>query len=111
MVHETPVIAVAPVSSTETPAYMRVVARLRSERIAARGGGEDEDKEKEEEEEACQSFESYLMEMLVEEGKARDLKDVEELLQCWERLRSPVFNELVWSFYGELCNDLFYARG
>lgn len=110
VVHETPVIAVAPVSSTETPAYMRVVARLRSERIAARGGGEDEDKEKKEEE-ACRSFESYLMEMLVEEGKARDLKDVEELLQCWERLRSPVFVELVWSFYGELCNDLFHARG
>lgn len=106
VVHETPVIA--PVSSPETPAYMKVVARLRSERSAASGGREDGD---EEEEEACRSFESCLMEMLVEEGKARDLQDVEELLRCWERLKSPVFVELVCRFYGELCNDLFPAPG
>ncbi|CAD6272361.1 unnamed protein product [Miscanthus lutarioriparius] len=106
VVHETPVIA--PVSSPETPAYMKVVTRLRSERSAASGGGEDGDKE---EEEACRSFESCLMEMLVEEGKARDLQDVEELLRCWERLKSPVFVDLVCRFYGELCNDLFPTPG
>lgn len=106
VVPETPVIA--PVSSPETPAYLNVVARLRSERSAASGGGEDEDKEKEE---ACRSFETCLMEMLVEEGKARDLQDVEELLRCWERLKSPVFVDLVCRFYGELCNDLFPTPG
>ncbi|GJM88281.1 hypothetical protein PR202_ga04326 [Eleusine coracana subsp. coracana] len=51
------------------------------------------------------------MEMLVEEGKARDLQDVEELLRCWERLKSPVFIDLVCRFYGELCNDMFPATG
>ncbi|CAN6328680.1 unnamed protein product [Urochloa humidicola] len=114
-VHETPVhgtVAVeqeapvhAPVSSPETPAYVKAVARLRS---GTRSGGDGvaEDGKKEE---ACRSFESCLMEMLVEEGKARDLQDVEELLRCWERLKSPVFIELVCRFYGELCNDLFPA--
>lgn len=106
VVHETPVIA--PVSSPETPAYMKVVARLRSGRSAGSGGGGEGDVEKEE---ACRSFESCLMEMLVDEGKARDLQDVEELLRCWERLKSPVFVELVCRFYGELCNDLFPAPG
>ncbi|XP_062181180.1 uncharacterized protein LOC133885474 [Phragmites australis] len=93
----------APVPS---PAYVKVVARLRSGRSAASGDGEAEEEEKKE---ACRSFESCLMEMLVEEGKARDLQDVEELLRCWERLKSPVFVELVCRFYGELCNDLFLA--
>ncbi|WOK93694.1 ovate protein family [Canna indica] len=60
-------------------------------------------------EEACRSFENYLVEMIVEEGKVRDLMDVEELLYCWGNLRSPVFVELVSRFYGELCNDLFSA--
>lgn len=98
----------APVSSPETPAYMKVVARLRSGRSAASSGDGEEDEKKEE---ACRSFESCLMEMLVEEGKARDLQDVEELLRSWERLKSPVFVELVCRFYGELCNDLFPAPG
>lgn len=107
VVHETPVHA--PVSSPETPAYVKVVARLRSGRSAGSSGdGEAEDEKKEE---ACRSFESCLMEMLVEEGKARDLQDVEELLRCWERLKSPVFVELVCRFYGELCNDMFPAPG
>ncbi|CAL4900070.1 unnamed protein product [Urochloa decumbens] len=103
--HETPVHA--PVSSPETPAYVKAVARLQSGRSggsSSGGYGEVEDGKKEE---ACRSFESCLMEMLVEEGKARDLQDVEELLRCWERLKSPVFVELVCRFYGELCNDLF----
>uniref|UniRef100_A0A0D9WF79 OVATE domain-containing protein n=1 Tax=Leersia perrieri TaxID=77586 RepID=A0A0D9WF79_9ORYZ len=86
----------APVPSPETPAYVRMVARLRSSRSS---GGEEEG--------ACRSFESRLMEMLLEEGKVRDLQDVEELLRCWDRLRSPVFVDLVCSFYGELCKDLF----
>uniref|UniRef100_J3M612 OVATE domain-containing protein n=2 Tax=Oryza brachyantha TaxID=4533 RepID=J3M612_ORYBR len=73
-----------------------MVARLRSRR----SGGEEE-------EGACRSFESRLMEMLLEEGKVRDLQDVEELLRCWERLKSPVFVDLVCRFYGELCKDLF----
>ncbi|PKA67138.1 hypothetical protein AXF42_Ash004630 [Apostasia shenzhenica] len=58
-------------------------------------------------EEACRSFERYLVEMIVEEGNVRDLMDVEELLYCWNSLKSPVFVELVSSFYGELCRDLF----
>ncbi|XP_040382312.1 uncharacterized protein LOC121055023 [Oryza brachyantha] len=61
-------------------------------------------------EEACRSFENHLMEMLVEERKVRDLMDVEELLCCWEKLRSPVFVQLVGRFYGELCMDLFSGR-
>ncbi|KAL5196757.1 hypothetical protein ABZP36_000269 [Zizania latifolia] len=61
-------------------------------------------------EEACRSFEKHLMEMLVEERKVRDLMDVEELLCCWEKLRSPVFVQLVGRFYGELCMDLFSGR-
>jgi len=106
VVHETPVVA--PVSSPETPAYMKVVARLRLERSAASAGRqEDGDKE----EEACRSFETCLMEMLVEEGKTRDLQDVEELLRCWERLKSPVFVELVCRFYDGLCNGMFPAPG
>ncbi|EMS57510.1 hypothetical protein TRIUR3_06436 [Triticum urartu] len=47
------------------------------------------------------------MEMLVEEAKVGDLMDVEELLGCWEKLRSPVFVRLVGRFYGDLCMDLF----
>lgn len=61
-------------------------------------------------EEACRSFENHLMEMLVEERKVRDLMDVEELLCCWEKLRCPVFVQLVGRFYGELCMDLFSGR-
>lgn len=57
--------------------------------------------------EACRSFEKYLVEMIVEEGKVTDLKDVEELLCCWKNLKSPVFVDLVSRFYGELCKDLF----
>ncbi|CAM8949367.1 unnamed protein product [Rhodiola kirilowii] len=58
-------------------------------------------------EEACRSFEKYLLEMIVEEGNVKDVMDVEELLYCWKKLKSPVFVELVSRFYGELCKDLF----
>ncbi|EEF44033.1 transcription repressor OFP17 [Ricinus communis] len=58
-------------------------------------------------EDACRSFENYLVEMIVEEGKVRDLMDVEELLYCWKNLKCPVFIDLVCRFYGELCKDLF----
>lgn len=63
--------------------------------------------EEEEVEDACRSFENYLVEMITEEGKVRDLMDVEELLYCWRNLKCPVFVDLVCRFYGELCKDLF----
>ncbi|KAJ0007389.1 hypothetical protein Pint_30634 [Pistacia integerrima] len=66
------------------------------------GSSRDEDVE-----DACRSFENYLVEMIVEEGKVGDLTDVEELLYCWKNLKSPVFIDLVCRFYGELCKDLF----
>ncbi|KAJ4719209.1 transcription repressor OFP17-like [Melia azedarach] len=59
---------------------------------------------------ACRSFENYLVEMIVEEGKVGDLSDVEELLYCWKNLKSPVFIHLVCRFYGELCKDLFSSE-
>jgi hypothetical protein len=60
---------------------------------------------------ACGRFERHLMEMVVGERKVADLTDVEELLCCWEELRCPAFVQLVGRFYGELCMDLFAARG
>lgn len=56
---------------------------------------------------ACRSFENHLVEIIVEEGKVRELTDVEELLYCWSNLNSPVFAELVSRFYRQLCTDLF----
>ncbi|KAL4334632.1 hypothetical protein GQ457_07G031560 [Hibiscus cannabinus] len=58
-------------------------------------------------EDACRSFEKYLVEMIVEEGKVSDLMGVEELLYCWNNLTCPVFLDLVSRFYGDLCTDLF----
>lgn len=81
-----------------TPAYIRAAANLQS----GTAGVRDEAVE-----DACRSFENYLVEMIVEEGKVRDLTDVEELLYCWRNLKCPVFHELVCRFYGELCMDLF----
>jgi hypothetical protein len=101
----------APVSSPETPAYVTAIARLRSGRSVASGDEDYDDGDWEKKEEACRSFESCLMEMLVEEGKAKDLQDVEELLRCWDRLKSPVLVDLVCRFYGELCNDMFPPTG
>ncbi|KAG6418064.1 hypothetical protein SASPL_120263 [Salvia splendens] len=83
----------APFPSPLTPAYVKLSAA----RI------EEDDRV----EEACRSFEKYLVEMVVEEGKVRDLGDVEELLYCWKELRSPDFIDLVCRFYRELCTDLF----
>lgn len=90
----------APGPSPITPAYIKM-ARLRRADIEE-GPNEVE--------EACRSFENYLVEMIVEERKVRDLMDVEELLHCWNGLKSPVFVELVSRFYGELCKDLFSSR-
>jgi len=66
-----------------------------------------EEGSRQEVEDACKSFENYLVEMIVEEGKTRDLMDVEELLYCWKNLKCPVYIDLVSRFYGELCKDLF----
>ncbi|CAN1749676.1 Transcription repressor OFP17 [Linum perenne] len=81
-----------PSSSPVTPAYIKAF------RAATRDGAVED---------SCRSFENYLVEMIVEEGKMNDLTDVEELLFCWTNLKSPVFVNLVCRFYGELCRDLF----
>lgn len=80
-----------------TPAYVKI---NKADKREAYSGLEDV-------EDACRSFENYLVEMVVEEGKLRDLMDVEELLYCWKNLQCPVFIDLVSRFYGELCKDLF----
>ncbi|OVA17261.1 hypothetical protein BVC80_1837g57 [Macleaya cordata] len=82
-----------------TPAYVR---NNGSHTREVAGGGRDGEID-----EACRSFENHLVEMIVEEGKMRDLMDVEELLYCWKNLKCPVFIDLVSRFYGELCKDLF----
>ncbi|CAA3028589.1 Hypothetical predicted protein [Olea europaea subsp. europaea] len=86
----------APHPSPLTPAYVKMRGDCKME-VSGRDDVED----------ACRSFENYLIEMMVEEGKVRDLKDVEEFLYCWKNLRCPIFTDLVCRFYGELCNDLF----
>lgn len=85
-----------PYPSPITPAYIRLSR-----------GTKREIPDQDDVEDACRSFENYLIEMIVEEGKMRDLVDVEELLYCWKNLTSPVFVDLVCRFYGELCKDLF----
>ncbi|CAI8585972.1 unnamed protein product [Vicia faba] len=91
-VQETPIFP-----SPLTPACIRTNKREGSKSEAS----------SEEVEDACRSFENYLAEMIVEEGKTKDLMDVEELLYCWKNLKCPVFIDLVCRFYGELCKDLF----
>ncbi|XP_062016072.1 transcription repressor OFP17-like [Rosa rugosa] len=81
--------------SPVTPAYVKAMAE------------KTVNSDHEEVQDACRSFENYLVEMIVEEGKVRDLTDVEELLYCWKNLKCPVFIDLVSRFYGELCKDLF----
>ncbi|XP_057535648.1 transcription repressor OFP17-like [Amaranthus tricolor] len=85
-----------PFPSPITPGYVRI--------------SDDSKKESsddlEEDEDMCKSFENHLVEMIVEEGKVKDLMDVEELLYCWGNLKSPVFIDLVCRFYGELCKDM-----
>ncbi|CAK9164102.1 unnamed protein product [Ilex paraguariensis] len=85
-----------PYPSPLTPAYVRLGV-----------DGKKEMSGQYEVEEACRSFENYLVEMIVEEGKIKNLMDVEELLYCWKNLKCPVFINLVCRFYGELCKDLF----
>lgn len=92
MQQETPIFP-----SPLTPACVRINKREGSKSEAS----------SEEVEDACRSFENYLAEMIVEEGKTKDLMDVEELLYCWKNLKCPVFIDLVCRFYGELCKDLF----
>ncbi|KAF4375590.1 hypothetical protein F8388_011579 [Cannabis sativa] len=81
-----------------TPAYLKAT-KAAGKRVVS---GLDEDVE-----DACRSFENYLVEMIVEERKVKDLMDIEELLYCWRNLKCPVFVNLVSRFYGELCKDLF----
>ncbi|XP_057512625.1 transcription repressor OFP17-like [Actinidia eriantha] len=81
-----------------TPAYVRM-SGARKREVSVQEDVED----------ACRSFENYLVEMIVDEGKVRDLTDVEELLDCWKNLKCPVFRGLVCRFYGELCKDLFFS--
>lgn len=81
-----------------TPAYVKASTGVNRKEVAS---GDDVI------EDSCRSFENYLVEMIVEEGKVRDLMDVEELLYCWKNLKCPVFHDLVCRFYGELCRDLF----
>ncbi|KAL8268750.1 hypothetical protein R6Q59_002548 [Mikania micrantha] len=84
----------APCPSPLTPAYIKMARPAMVE--------EDNDAE-----DSCRRFENYLVQMIAEEGKMKDLVDVEELLYCWKNLKSPVFMNLVCRFYGELCKDLF----
>lgn len=101
-----------------TPAYLK--AEGRKERLlfpspltpAYLKAGDIKRKVKDDEEVdgACRSFENYLVQMVVEDGKVRDLTDVEELLYCWKNLKCPVFRNLVCRFYGELCKDLFLGQ-
>lgn len=86
-----------PHPSPLTPAYIR---------MSAAAAAKDDDHV----EEACRSFERYVVDMIVEEGKMRDLADVEELLYYWNGLKSPVFLDLVCRFYRDLCADLFSAN-
>ncbi|KAI3781447.1 hypothetical protein L2E82_11462 [Cichorium intybus] len=90
----------APCPSPLTPAYIKI----------SRANRESVIQEENDAREACRSFENYLVKMIAEEGKMRDLVDVEELLYCWKNLKSPVFMNLVCRFYGELCNDLFSSN-
>ncbi|KAL9235514.1 hypothetical protein vseg_010265 [Gypsophila vaccaria] len=91
-----------PFPSPTTPAYVR----------PSTDSKKDSSKDslvslEEEVEDPCRSFESCLVEMIVEDGKLKDLMDVEELLYCWRSLKSPIFVDLVSRFYGEVCDDLF----
>ncbi|TVU37232.1 hypothetical protein EJB05_10535, partial [Eragrostis curvula] len=105
--------APAPPLTTSTT-NTTVAAKARSIRVQAvreHAKVVDDEREVNDVEAACRSFERHLMEMLVDERKVMDLMDVEELLVCWDKLRSPVFVQLVGRFYGELCMDLFSSDG
>lgn len=83
-----------------TPPYVKMATKLKG--VEVKKTKEDFEVQK-----ACKNFEKYITEMLLEERKVRDLLDVEELLYCMDQLQSPAFIELVCTFYGELCLDLF----
>ena len=87
----------APFPSPLTPAYVKMNLPHKDQAVPVQ----------EDVEEACRSFENYLVDMIVQEGKLKDLTDVEELLYCWKNLKCPVFIDLVCRFYGELCKELF----
>ncbi|MCL7021946.1 hypothetical protein MKW94_020405 [Papaver nudicaule] len=86
-----------------TPAYVRNSGVNKRDVMGGGGSGSNDV------DDACRSFESHLVEMIIEEGKMCDLIDVEELLYCWNNLENPVFIGLVSRFYGELCKDLFLS--
>jgi hypothetical protein len=73
--------------------------------------GDNKTKEDLEVQKACRTFENYILEMLLEERKVRDLLDVEELIYCMDNLKSPAFIELFCTFYCEICVDLFSNEG
>ena len=50
-------------------------------------------------EETCKKIENYLVEMIVEEGKMRDLMDLEELLLFWKNL--SVLSSILLIFYAK----------
>ncbi|KAH0663478.1 hypothetical protein KY284_028409 [Solanum tuberosum] len=58
----------APVPSPITPAYARLSGATKKEVVIFQDDVED----------ACRSFENYLAEMIVEEGKMRDIMDSTE---------------------------------
>nr|ABK93291.1 unknown [Populus trichocarpa] len=67
-----------------TPAYIKASLATKRQTFG------DEDVE-----DACRSFENYLVEMMVEEGKVRDLADVKSF--CIAGKTSSVLSSLVWS--------------
>ncbi|CAJ1960559.1 unnamed protein product [Sphenostylis stenocarpa] len=77
-VHETPPF---PSCSPLVPAYVRAFGVDKREACL-------------QVEDTCRIFENYLVEIIVEEGKMRDLMDVEEFLHCWKNLKCPVFIDL-----------------
>lgn len=91
---------VEPTRTPLTPPYVKMATKLKG--VEVKKTKEDFEVQK-----ACKNFEKYITEMLLEERKVRDLLDVEELLYCMDQLQSPAFIELVCTFYGELCMDLF----
>ncbi|KAJ4753835.1 Transcription repressor OFP17 [Rhynchospora pubera] len=85
---------------TLVSSYNKMAAQIK--KLEEKNTIEDDEVQK-----ACRNFEKYIMEMILEERKVRDLLDVEELMYCMDKLQAPAFIELVCTFYGELCVDLF----
>ncbi|KAJ4816985.1 Transcription repressor OFP17 [Rhynchospora pubera] len=89
---------------TLVSSYNKMAAQIK--KVEEKNTIEDDEVQK-----ACRNFEKYIMEMILEERKVRDLLDVEELMYCMDKLQAPAFIELVCTFYGELCVDLFSNSG